>query len=35
MADYQVQRIEDIETMFAGGMRRARSAVGAPDPFAR
>jgi mannose-6-phosphate isomerase-like protein (cupin superfamily) len=28
MADYTAQRIEDIETMFAGGIRRARSALG-------
>ena len=28
MADYTVQRISDIEAMAAGGMRRARSALG-------
>jgi hypothetical protein len=28
MADYDVQRIDEIEAMFAGGMRRARSALG-------
>lgn len=28
MADYTVQRIDDIEAMYAGAARRARSALG-------